>query len=49
MAAKKKNEFSFCENSHVTKFWKTTFPMKFSNEILLKVGEHEFIYFFEKN
>ena len=28
MAAK--NEFSFHENSHVTKIWKTTFPKEFS-------------------
>ena len=42
MAAK--NEFSFRENSHVTKVWKTTFPMEFFNEIWLKVGEHEYIY-----
>ena len=45
MAAK--NEFSFRENSHVTKIWKATFPMKFFNEIWFKVGEHEYIYIFE--
>ena len=42
-----KNEFSFRENSHVTKIWKTTFPKEFFNEIWLKVGEHEYIYIFE--
>ena len=47
MAAKKKNEFSFRKSSHVTKIWKTTFPMEFFNEIWLKVGEHETIYIFE--
>ena len=40
MVAKKRN-------SHVTKIWKTTFPMEFFNEIWLKVGEHEYIYIFE--
>ena len=45
MAAKKL--FSFRENSHLTKIWKTTFPMKFFNEIWLKVGEHGYIYIFE--
>ena len=35
-----KNKFSFRENSHVTKIWKTTFPMEFFNEIWLKVGKH---------
>ena len=39
MAAKK--EFSFRENSHVTKIWKNTFPMEFFNEIWLKVEEHK--------
>ena len=43
------NEFLFHENSHVTKIWKTTFPMEFFNEIWLKVGEHKYIYFFEKH
>ena len=42
-----KNKFSFRENSHVTKIWKTTFPMEFFNEIWLKVGKHEYIYIFE--
>ena len=42
-----KNKFSFCKNSHVTKIWKNTFPMEFSNEIWLKVGEHEYIYICE--
>ena len=42
-----KNESSFRENSHVTKIWKATFPMKFFNEIWFKVGEHEYIYIFE--
>ena len=37
----------FRENSHVTKIWKTPFPMEFFNEIWLKVGEHEYIYIFE--
>ena len=41
MAAKK--EFSFRENSHVTKIWKNTFPMEFFNEIWLKVEEQEYI------
>ena len=41
-----KNEFSFHENSHVTKIGKTTFPMEFFNEIWLKVGEYEYIYIF---
>ena len=45
MAAKKR--FLFRENSHVTKIWKTTVPKEFSNEIWLKVGEHECIYIFE--
>ena len=45
MAAKKKkkkpnSEFSFRENSHVTKIWKTTFLKEFSN----KVVEHKYIY-----
>ena len=39
--------------SILAKIWKTTFPMKFFNEIWLKVGEHEYIYIneitFEKN
>ena len=33
LAAKKKNEFSFRVNSHVTKIWKTTFLKDFFNEI----------------
>ena len=41
MAAK--NKLSFRENSHVTKIWKTTFPMEFFNKIWLKVGKHEYI------
>ena len=41
------NEFSFCENSHITKIWKTTFPIEFFNEIWLKIGEYEYIYIFE--
>ena len=45
MAAK--NEFSFRENSHVTKIRKTIFPMEFYNEIWLKVGEHKYIYIFQ--
>ena len=45
MAAEK--EFLFRKNSHVTKIWKTTFPMEFFNDIWLKVGEHEYIYIFE--
>ena len=35
------------KSSHVTKIWKTTFPMDFFDEIWLKVGEHEYIYIFE--
>ena len=31
----------------MTNIWKTTLPMEFFNEILLKVGEHEYIYIFE--
>ena len=42
-----KNEFSFRENNHVTKIWKTPFPTEFFNEIMLKVGEHEYTYIFE--
>ena len=38
---------NFRLNSHVTKIWKATFPMKFFNEIWFKVGEHEYIYIFE--
>ena len=45
MAAK--NEFSFRENSHVTRIWKTTFLKEFFNEIWLKIGEHEYIYIAE--
>ena len=45
MAAK--NEFWFCENSHVNKIWKTTFTKEFFNKIWFKVGEHKYIYIFE--
>ena len=33
MLRRPKTEFSFREISHVTKIWKTTFPMEFFNEI----------------
>ena len=36
--------FFFCEHGHVTEIWKTTSPKDFFNEILGKVGEHEYIY-----
>ena len=39
--------FRFAKKSHVTKIWKTTFPMEFFNKIWLKVGEYECIYIFE--
>ena len=42
-----KHEFSLCENSHVTKIWKTIFPTEFFNEIWFRVEEHEYIYIFE--
>ena len=37
----------FCNNSHVTKIWKTTFPKKIVNEMWLTVGAREYIYIFE--
>ena len=39
-----KNEFSFRENTHVTKIWR---KKHFPNEVWLKVAEHKYIYFFE--
>ena len=41
-----KTNFRFCENSHVTEIWKTTFPMEFFNKIWLKVGKHEYFHIF---
>ena len=47
------NRFLFRVISILAKIWKTTFPKEFSNEIWLKVEEHEYIYIteitFEKN
>ena len=34
-------------HSNFGQIWKTTFPKEFSNEIWLKVGEHEYIYITE--
>ena len=40
-----KNEFSFLENSYVTKIGKkNTFQKEFFNKTWLKVGEHEYIF-----
>ena len=41
---KMKNEFSFCEKSHVTKIWKKKLPKEFLDKIWLKVEEHKYIY-----
>ena len=41
------NRFLFHDISILAKIWKTTFPKEFFNEILLKVGEYEYIYITE--
>ena len=42
----KKQIFVLQNYSHVTKIWKTTFPVEFFN-VWLKVGEYEYIYTYE--
>ena len=42
-------EFLFLVILILAKNWKNTFPKEFFNEILLKVGEHEYIYITEMN
>ena len=44
MAAKR--QIFVSKNNHMTKIWKSTFPMKFFNEIWFMVGEQECIYIF---
>ena len=39
-----KYQFSFRENSHMTKIWRTTFLKEFFNEFLFKAWEYEYIY-----
>ena len=41
------NRFLFRVISILAKFWKTTFPKDFLNEIWLKEGEYEYIYITE--
>ena len=40
-------DFYFASIQFWPKFWKTTFPKEFLNEIWVKVGEYEYIYITE--